>query len=201
VTLRGSDPDHPLAQYRPDRRAARPLLGRVPDPGLAHGSRGWKLWDALASVWRPTGCSTSTTSSSSIPPCPWLPDDQRAGGGRYPAGAAWGVFPGIRLHGALLRHAARDLRLDRGGREHGRPRPGPPRLRFEWDAVRAVLTRYDARQQAEMAALMQAYMGGSLSPPAGFHRADRAGGRTGAGIYEADYRDFNRETYARGLPR
>ena len=47
---RRSDPIHPLAQYRPDRRAAEPLLGRVPDPGLAHALRGWKLWDALSEV-------------------------------------------------------------------------------------------------------------------------------------------------------
>jgi hypothetical protein len=45
---------------------------------------------------------------------------------------------------------------------------GREELRFEWDAVRAVLTRYDAGQQAEMAALIQAYMGRTLSP----HRQD-----------------------------
>jgi chromosome partitioning protein len=71
--------------------------------------------------------------------------------------------------------------------------------RFEWDAVRAVITRFDGNQQAEMAALMQAYMGNSLSP----YRQDFTAliGQAGeqvAGIYEADYRDFNRETYARG---
>jgi len=71
--------------------------------------------------------------------------------------------------------------------------------RFEWDAVRAVITRFDGNQQAEMAALMQAYMGESLSP----YRQDFTAliGQAGeqvAGIYEADYRDFNRETYARG---
>jgi chromosome partitioning protein len=76
---------------------------------------------------------------------------------------------------------------------------GLAETRFEWDAVRAVLTRYDGTQQAELAALMQAYMGGSLSP----WRQDFTAliGQTGeqiAGIYEADYRDFNRETYARG---
>ena len=70
---------------------------------------------------------------------------------------------------------------------------------FEWDAVRAVLTRYDGSQQAELAALMQAYMGESLSP----YRQDFTAliGQAGeqiSGIYEADYRDFNRETYARG---
>lgn len=72
-------------------------------------------------------------------------------------------------------------------------------LSFEWDAVRAVVTRFDSGQQAEFAALMQAYLGTALSP----YRQDFTAliGQAGeqvAGIYEADYRDFNRETYARG---
>ena len=72
-------------------------------------------------------------------------------------------------------------------------------LSFEWDAVRAVVTRFDGGQQAEFAALMQAYLGTALSP----YRQDFTAliGQAGeqvAGIYEADYRDFNRETYARG---
>ncbi|MEQ6204920.1 AAA family ATPase [Sulfitobacter sp. HNIBRBA2951] len=76
---------------------------------------------------------------------------------------------------------------------------GRPELNFEWDAVRAVVTRYDGTQQAELAALMQAYLGPVLSP----HRQDFTSliGQAGEqvqGIYEADYRDFNRETYVRG---
>jgi chromosome partitioning protein len=76
---------------------------------------------------------------------------------------------------------------------------GRPGLSFEWDAVRAVITRYDGAQQGEFAALMQAYLGTALSP----YRQDFTAliGQAGeqvAGIYEADYRDFNRETYARG---
>jgi len=76
---------------------------------------------------------------------------------------------------------------------------GRPGLSFEWDAVRAVVTRYDGAQQAEFAALMQAYLGSALSP----YRQDFTAliGQAGeqvAGIYEADYRDFNRETYVRG---
>ena len=72
-------------------------------------------------------------------------------------------------------------------------------LAFEWDAVRAVVTRYDGTQQAELAGLMQAYLGRTLSP----HRQDFTAliGQAGeqvSGIYEADYRDFNRETYVRG---
>ncbi len=76
---------------------------------------------------------------------------------------------------------------------------GRPETMFEWDAVRAVITRYDGAQQGELAALMQAYLGRTLSP----HRQDFTAliGQAGEqvnGIYEADYRDFNRETYARG---
>ncbi|MFW2545265.1 AAA family ATPase [Primorskyibacter sp. 2E107] len=76
---------------------------------------------------------------------------------------------------------------------------GRTELNFEWDAVRAVITRYDGAQQAELSALMQSYLGSVLSP----HRQDFTAliGQAGEqvrGIYEADYRDFNRETYVRG---
>ena len=76
---------------------------------------------------------------------------------------------------------------------------GRPELQFEWDAVRAVITRFDAAQQSEMGALMQAYLGDTLSP----HRQDFTAligqaGEQASGLYEADYRDFNRETYVRG---
>ena len=64
---------------------------------------------------------------------------------------------------------------------------GKPEMAFEWDAVRAVLTRYDASQQAEMAGLIQAYMGQTLSP----YRQDFTAliGQAGEqvhGIYEAE---------------
>lgn len=76
---------------------------------------------------------------------------------------------------------------------------GREELAFEWDAVQAVITRFDAAQQAEMASLMQTYMGRTLSP----YRQDFTAligqaGESVNGIYEADYRDFNRDTYARG---
>jgi len=76
---------------------------------------------------------------------------------------------------------------------------GRPELHFEWDAVRAIITRYDSGQQAELAGLMQAYMGRYMSPWRQDYTAlvGQAGEQAG-GIYEADYRDFNRETYARG---
>jgi chromosome partitioning protein len=76
---------------------------------------------------------------------------------------------------------------------------GRPEIRFEWDAVRAVVTRYDAGQQAELAALMQAWLGRHLSPwRQDFTALVGQAGEQVAGIYEADYRDFNRDTYVRG---
>ncbi|SDY83640.1 chromosome partitioning protein [Citreimonas salinaria] len=72
-------------------------------------------------------------------------------------------------------------------------------LAFQWDAVRALITRYDGGQQAELAALMQSYLGPTLSPHRqGFTALIGQAGEQVQGIYEADYRDFNRETYARG---
>ncbi|WP_281827548.1 AAA family ATPase [Jannaschia rubra] len=76
---------------------------------------------------------------------------------------------------------------------------GLPEQRFEWDAVRTVLTRYDASQQADLANVIQAYFGDMMAP----HRQEftalvgQAGERV-SGIYEADPRDFNRDTYLRG---
>lgn len=76
---------------------------------------------------------------------------------------------------------------------------GRPELSFEWDAVQAVVTRFDSSQQSEMANLMQAYMGRTLSPfRQDFTALIGQAGESVNGIYEADYRDFNRDTYARG---
>jgi cellulose biosynthesis protein BcsQ len=76
---------------------------------------------------------------------------------------------------------------------------GRPELSFEWDAVRVLVTRYDGNQQAELAGLMQAYLGRTLSPARqGFTALIGQAGEQVNGIYEADYRDFNRDTYIRG---
>jgi cellulose biosynthesis protein BcsQ len=76
---------------------------------------------------------------------------------------------------------------------------GRPELAFEWDAVRAIVTRYDGSQQAELAALMQAYLGRAMTPVRqDFTALIGQAGEQVNGIYEADYRDFNRDTYIRG---
>ncbi len=76
---------------------------------------------------------------------------------------------------------------------------GLPEVRFEWDAVRAVITRYDPSQQADLANVIQAYIGEFTTA----HRQEFTAlvGQAGEqvnGIYEADHRGFNRETYLRG---
>jgi len=76
---------------------------------------------------------------------------------------------------------------------------GLPEMKFEWDVVRAIVTRFDASQQTDMANVIQAYFGDFMNA----YRQDYTAlvGQAGEqvnGIYEADYRDFNRETYVRG---
>ncbi len=80
-----------------------------------------------------------------------------------------------------------------------RRRDGLPEMRFEWDAVRTILTRFDANQQADLANVVQAYFGDFMAA----HRQEVTvmvgqAGEQVSGIYETDYRDFNRDTYTRG---
>ena len=65
--------------------------------------------------------------------------------------------------------------------------------------VRAIITRFDAAQQTDLANVIQAYFGDFMTAYRQEYTAlvGQAGEQVN-GIYEADYRDFNRETYARG---
>ncbi|MGO4915899.1 AAA family ATPase [Pseudogemmobacter sp. W21_MBD1_M6] len=85
------------------------------------------------------------------------------------------------------------------GENSGRRMAGLPEMKFEWDVVRALITRFDANQQTDLANVIQAYLGDFMNA----YRQDFTAlvGQAGEqvnGIYEADYRDFNRETYVRG---
>lgn len=78
-------------------------------------------------------------------------------------------------------------------------RSGLPEMQFEWDAVRTIITRFDAAQQTDLANVIQAYFGDLMTT----FRQDVTAmvGQAGEqvnGIYEADYREFNRDTYVRG---
>ncbi len=85
------------------------------------------------------------------------------------------------------------------GENAQRRRAGLPEMRFEWDVVRAVITRYDAAQQTDLANVIQAYFGDFMTAyRQEFTALVGQAGEQINGIYEADYRDFNRETYLRG---
>ena len=65
--------------------------------------------------------------------------------------------------------------------------------------LRALITRFDAAQQTDLANVIQAYFGDFMTT----YRQDFTAlvGQAGeqvSGIYEIDYREFNRDTYARG---
>jgi chromosome partitioning protein len=85
------------------------------------------------------------------------------------------------------------------GENSRRRAEGLGETRFEWDAVRAVVTRFDAAQQTDLANVIQAYFGDFMTT----YRQEMTAmvGQAGeqvSGIYEADYRDFNRDTWVRG---
>ncbi|MCV6592137.1 MAG: AAA family ATPase [Silicimonas sp.] len=85
------------------------------------------------------------------------------------------------------------------GENRARLGEGLPEIRFEWDAVRALVTRFDAQQQTDLANVVQAYFGDFMTTyRQEFTAMVGQAGEQVNGIYEADYREFNRETYVRG---
>lgn len=76
---------------------------------------------------------------------------------------------------------------------------GLDEVKFEWDVVRAIITRFDAAQQTDLANVIQAYFGDFMNAyRQEFTALVGQAGEQINGIYEADYRDFNRDTYLRG---
>ena len=180
---RGPDPAHPLAQHRPDRRAAEPLLGGVPDPRLADAvARLEALGRARGQLGLRRRARRLRRGDPRHAPLARLPDDQRAVGRRHPAGALGRLLPGVRLHGAVLRHAALDVPVDRGGRERRGPGPRPAR-----DGVRVgrgARRHHALRRRAagrDGGADRRASGPDALAPPAGRHGARGPGGRAGRG--------------------
>ncbi|MGB0797716.1 MAG: AAA family ATPase [Planktomarina sp.] len=163
-------------------------------------ARGWKLWDALTDRLEADGIldQYDVIFLDTPPALGYLTINGLAASDilLVPLGASFLEFDSTGRFFDML-HAT-FASIEEGENIAARAL-GNAELAFEWDAVRAVVTRYDGGQQAEMAALMQAYLGPTLSP----HRQDFTAligqaGESVNGIYEADYRDFNRETYARG---
>ena len=163
-------------------------------------ARGWKLWDALTDRLEADGVlqNYDLIFIDTPPALGYLTINGLAAADilLVPLGASFLEFDSTGRFFDMLHSTFASIEEGENAAARALGRPG---IQFEWDAVRAVVTRYDGAQQAELAALMQTYLGRTLSP----HRQDFTAliGQAGeqvAGIYEADYRDFNRETYARG---
>jgi chromosome partitioning protein len=163
-------------------------------------ARGWKLWDALTDRLDADGVldDYDIVFIDTPPALGYLTINGLAAADilLVPMGASFLEFDSTGRFFDMLHSTFASIEEGENlaARALGRPEMG-----FEWEAVRPVITRYDGAQQGELAALMQAYMGRTLSP----HKQDFTAliGQAGEqvnGIYEADYRDFNRETYARG---
>ena len=163
-------------------------------------SRGWKLWDALTDVLQADGVldEYDLIFLDTPPALGYLTINGLAAADilLVPLGASFLEFDSTGRFFDMLHSTFSSIEE---GENIAARALGREELNFHWDAVRAVITRYDSGQQAELAGLIQTYMGRTLSP----YRQDFTAliGQAGEavnGIYEADYRDFNRETYARG---
>ncbi|MCF3596423.1 AAA family ATPase [Rhodobacteraceae bacterium LMO-12] len=163
-------------------------------------NRGWKLWDALTDLFAEDGVldQYDLIFLDTPPALGYLTINGLAAADilLVPLGASFLEFDSTGRFFDMLHSTFGSIEEveNIAARALGRDE-----MSFQWDAVRAVITRYDGMQQAELAALMQTYLGPVLSP----HRQDFTAliGQAGEqvrGIYEADYRDFNRETYVRG---
>ena len=162
--------------------------------------RGWKLWDALTETLEADGVLDryDVIFIDTPPALGYLTINGLAAADilLVPLGASFLEFDSTGRFFDMLHATFGSIEEAENIAARALGRAG---LSFEWDAVRAVVTRFDGAQQAELAALMQAYLGNTLSP----HRQDFTAliGQANEqvqGIYEADYRDFNRETYVRG---
>lgn len=163
-------------------------------------ARGWKLWDALTDVLAEDGVldSYDLIFLDTPPALGYLTINGLAAADilLIPTGASFLELDSTGRFFDML-HAT-FASIEQGENAAARAL-GREEVAFEWDAVQAIITRYDAGQQAEMAGLMQAWLGRGLLPWRQEYTAliGQAGERVN-GIYEADYRDFNRDTYIRG---
>ncbi len=163
-------------------------------------ARGWKLWDALADRLAEDGVldAYDVVFLDTPPALGYLTINGLTASDilLVPVGASFLEFDSTGRFFDMLHSTFASIEA---GENIAARALGRAELSFEWDAVRAIITRYDGAQQAELAGLMQAYLGRTLSPwRQDFTALIGQAGERISGIYEADYRDFNRDTYIRG---
>ena len=162
--------------------------------------RGWKLWDALGDALAEGGLLNDydLVFLDTPPALGYLTINGLAAADvvLVPTGASFLEFDSTGRFFDMLHSTFQSIEE---GENIAARALGRPELAFEWDAVRILVTRFDASQQGELAGLMQAYLGRTLVPQKqDFTALIGQAGEQVNGIYEADYRDFNRETYMRG---
>jgi chromosome partitioning protein len=164
------------------------------------GLRRWPLWDALTSRLQQEGVleSYDIILLDTPPALGYLTINALAAADilLVPLGASFLEFDSTGRFFDMLYSTFASIEE---GENASRRAAGLPEFKFEWDVVRAIITRFDANQQTDLANLIQAYFGDFMNA----HRQEYTAliGQAGeqvSGIYEADYRDFNRETYVRG---
>ena len=162
--------------------------------------RGWKLWDALTDTLEADGLldDYDLVFLDTPPALGYLTINGLAAADilLVPLGASFLEFDSTGRFFDML-HAT--FALDRGGREPRRPGAGPRGAGLP--VGRGARGGHPLRRRAagRDGGLMQAYLGKTLSPHRqGYTALIGQAGEQVQGIYEADYRDFNRETYARG---
>ena len=164
------------------------------------GARSWKLWDALTDSLAQDGVldEYDIILLDTPPALGYLTINGLSAADilLVPTGASFLEFDSTGRFFDMLHATFQSIEESENMVARALGREG---LRFEWDAVRTLITRYDSSQQAEFAALMQGLLGPVLAPERqDFTALIGQAGEQVAGIYEADYRDFNRETYIRG---
>ncbi len=164
------------------------------------GLRSWQLWDALTNALESDGVldDYDIVFLDTPPALGYLTINALAAADilLVPLGASFLEFDSTGRFFDMLYSTFASVEE---GENTVRRRDGLPEISFEWDAVRALITRFDASQQTDLANVIQAYFGDFMTT----YRQELTAmvGQAGEqvnGIYEADYREFNRDTYVRG---
>lgn len=162
--------------------------------------RGWKLWDALTDTLQADGVldDYDLIFIDTPPALGYLTINALAAADilLVPLGASFLEFDSTGRFFDMLYSTFASIEE---GENRIRRQEGLSEMKFEWDAVRALITRFDAGQQTDLANVIQAYFGDFMTT----YRQEVTAmvGQAGEqvnGIYEADYREFNRDTYVRG---
>jgi len=164
------------------------------------GLRSWPLWDALTGFLEREGLleQYDVIMLDTPPALGYLTINALAAADilLVPLGASFLEFDSTGRFFDMLHATFASIEE---GENTARRRAGLPEMTFEWDVVRTLITRFDASQQTDLANVIQAYFGDFMNTYRQEYTAlvGQAGEQVN-GIYEADYRDFNRDTYLRG---